>query len=122
MEMSEYEICREYKQAKDKRVQVGILADLNLCSRKRILLILNQNGLCAPPRRKNAPKIDKQLAAQMVIRGMSNKQIANVFGCKPAAVGSFRRRNDMYKLIGGQNAIYGNLQVTENVARRWDTI
>lgn len=52
MQMSEAEICKRFKEAKDHRKQVGILADLNCCSRDQIREILLKNGI-APPRYGN---------------------------------------------------------------------
>lgn len=39
MQMSVAEIKRAYSQAKDKKAQISILSDLNLCSEKEILNI-----------------------------------------------------------------------------------
>lgn len=39
MYMREEDICREYRQAKDKQVQIGILAEQNLCSREEIAAV-----------------------------------------------------------------------------------
>ena len=44
-EVNEYEICREYRTAKRKDAQIGILADLNLITRKEVREILVRNGL-----------------------------------------------------------------------------
>lgn len=44
MRMTEMEICREYNAAKDRRAQIGILADLNVCEKEDILRILILNG------------------------------------------------------------------------------
>lgn len=44
MEMTYEEICREYRQAKKKSVQIGILADENCCNRDEIIRILQQCG------------------------------------------------------------------------------
>ncbi len=44
MEMTEREICREYRAAKDKKRQVGILADCNCTDREEILAILSRGG------------------------------------------------------------------------------
>lgn len=53
MQMSDSEIVRSYKEAKDKRSQVGVLADLNACSKDYIREILQRNGINAPkPGRK----------------------------------------------------------------------
>ena len=43
--MSEEEICRDFRTAKDKLKQVGILADLNMTSRARIVDVLLGNGV-----------------------------------------------------------------------------
>jgi hypothetical protein len=40
MQMSVAEIRRTYSQAKDKKAQISILSDLNLCSEKEILNIV----------------------------------------------------------------------------------
>lgn len=46
MVMSNEEIKREYNEAKDKKKQIGILAELNCCSKKEIQNILeNKNPL-----------------------------------------------------------------------------
>ena len=42
--MSEGDIVANYKMAKYKYRQIGILADLNLCKRKDIIAILEKNG------------------------------------------------------------------------------
>lgn len=44
MEMTEMEICRMYRQAKDRNEQIKILADLNCISEEKILEILLKNG------------------------------------------------------------------------------
>ena len=44
MEMTNEEICRSYRQEKDKNEHVARLADLNLCEKKTILNILAENG------------------------------------------------------------------------------
>lgn len=39
------EIVRDYKMAKNKSKQIGILADLNLCSRREIENVLAESGI-----------------------------------------------------------------------------
>ena len=54
MQLSDSEIVRSYKEAKDKRSQVGVLAELNACSKDYIREILQRNGINAPkPGRKS---------------------------------------------------------------------
>ena len=52
MQMTINEIVKSYKQATKKVQQIGILADLNLCSKKEIRDLLEQNG-CDVPHYKN---------------------------------------------------------------------
>lgn len=57
MQMSEKEIVRSYTNAKDKRSQVGVLAELNACPNDAIREILERNGISAPkPGRKSQKK------------------------------------------------------------------
>jgi len=48
MQMTENEIVKSYKQATKKVQQIGILADLNLCSKKEIRAILESHGCEVP--------------------------------------------------------------------------
>lgn len=45
MQMSNHEIFRSYREALDPRKQITILAELNLCSRSRIIEILIECGV-----------------------------------------------------------------------------
>jgi hypothetical protein len=58
MEMTNEEILRNYRQAKDRRMQIGILADLNQCGTVRIVEILTEGGIPA----EELPKIKKHKA------------------------------------------------------------
>lgn len=64
--MTDSEICRMYRQAKDKGTQIQILAELNATSRDAIIKILLTNGeqvkLPLPRRgkRRNKELTDKQ--------------------------------------------------------------
>lgn len=53
MEMTDGEILRKYQQARDQKQRVKILADLNLCSRAKIIEILLEQGVDP----KELPKI-----------------------------------------------------------------
>ena len=48
MQMTENEIVKSYKQATKKVQQIGILADLNLCTKKEIRAILESHGCEVP--------------------------------------------------------------------------
>lgn len=45
MTMNENEIVRDFKEAKEKRKQISILADMNQCSREEIRGVLLRNGI-----------------------------------------------------------------------------
>lgn len=55
MQFSEREIVVMYKEAKDKRAQIGILASLNDCRQQDIKEILIRNRMILP-RKKTVPK------------------------------------------------------------------
>lgn len=63
MQMNENEIVRDFKEAKEKRKQISILADMNQCSREQIREILLRNGICeaelpAKPGRRRAAETE----------------------------------------------------------------
>lgn len=63
MQMNENEIVRDFRTAKKKREQIGILAELNQCSREQIRDILLRNGineaeLPSKPGRKRATETE----------------------------------------------------------------
>lgn len=59
MEMTDKEICQEYREAKNKNQQIRILADLNLCTPREILDILTAAGEISGV---NPPKLPKAAA------------------------------------------------------------
>ena len=52
MQMTNEEICREYRQAKNRQNQIRILADENLCSVDEIRKILIDGGALKPKPKK----------------------------------------------------------------------
>lgn len=96
MTMSEAEICKNYSEALDKQKQRGILAELNLCTKKQIDGILWKHGLLEPaPVKASNSKIDHGTAATLHKEGATDREIAEVFGCSMAAVQSWRLRNEL---------------------------
>lgn len=64
MQMTEGEIVRSYKEAKNKSQQVGILAELNCCSKEKIIEILKQEGTPSrelPRQRKKKDLVDTSI-------------------------------------------------------------
>lgn len=60
MQMSENEIVRDYRQAKNKGHQVGILAELNLCTKEEIISILKSNGVSQAELPRNRKKTESE--------------------------------------------------------------
>ena len=60
MIMSDNEIVRNYQEAKNKKAQIEILADMNCCQKKDICEVLSNNGVeiegKAPEKRGRKPK------------------------------------------------------------------
>lgn len=62
--MSVDEIAREYRLAKDKEMQISILADLNMCRKEEIVNILEKQGIEVPKRRgrkKATEEVDEKV-------------------------------------------------------------
>ena len=83
MEMTNAEIAANYRQSKDRRMQIGILAELNACSRAEIETILLEQGITIPQKTKSVGNCViariKQLKGQE-----SSAWIAQKVGVKPA--------------------------------------
>ena len=85
MVMSEPEICKFIKEAKDPLVRVTICSQMNLCKPEEIRKICERNGICLPKssgrgrhKKWSDDKIDavrKELAA-----GKKKKDVARNFG------------------------------------------
>lgn len=67
MQMTKQEICQSYREAKNKKAQIGILADLNVVTTDYIKEILNEGGeLNRKPKtevKKKAAVINEDFAA-----------------------------------------------------------
>jgi hypothetical protein len=67
MEMNENEIVRSYRESKNKKQQIGILADINCCKPEQIKEILKKNGVDLRggnyrAKKEEAPKEDAKAA------------------------------------------------------------
>lgn len=77
--MTESEIVRNYREAKNKREQVTILADLNGCEKEEIIEILLRNGVDQkelPRKRKSSKKLEansKHLPVDTVISVLAQR-------------------------------------------------
>ncbi len=96
MEMTNEEICRSYRLAKNKNEQVLRLADLNLCDKKTILDILTEGGEISgiktsgavqkkKPVSKFSPEV-KQEILRLSEEGVKPKDIAERLGFAPGQI------------------------------------
>jgi len=69
MEMTNEEICRNYRQAKYRQRQIKILADENLCSVEEIRRILIDSGVLIP-------RIKKALSGSVAIEKSAVKEVS----------------------------------------------
>ena len=88
MKMSEFEILRDYRQAKDKVEQVQILADMNLCTKKEMASFLEKHGITT--QKCNAKFDTRQSVERMSEQGMTDEEIAGEIGLKPSSVAQIR--------------------------------
>jgi len=114
--MSEFEICQQYRLAKDKNKQIQIIADLNACSVKEIMDVLKNNNLIAGMP-TNSAKRDKPFAwtpqieqetEKLLSEGISITEIAERYGTKPQTIYDKRKirkkeREKMLKSVAKQD-------------------
>ena len=91
MQMSEFEILRDYKEAKDKAEQVKILADMNLCTQKEIVDFLKRHGITAQNRNSWNDETIQRLKI-LHGQGMTDEEIADTMGLKCNYAGQVRRK------------------------------
>lgn len=88
MTMTNAEIVADYRQAKNKRAQIKILADLNATGMSVIKEILRDAGEVLP----RAPLDGAQIEA-LYKHGLSDEKIAKEMGCSPGSIANWRKRN-----------------------------
>lgn len=77
--MTVEEIVTSYRQAKNQQTQIGVLADLNVCTRKEIKELLTEAGaLQQPPESKAGRPVtfDTELARRLWDEGLPDAEIA----------------------------------------------
>lgn len=96
MVQSEFEILRDYRQAKDKKEQIKILADMNLCTQKEVVELLVKHGINAKYRKsKNEAKLEKLKVLHS--QGLTDEEMAEKLRFKPEYVRQLRVRLDLNK-------------------------
>lgn len=91
LEMSAEEISRWYRLAKNRRKQIKILSELNLCRREKIMEILKENGEALPEAKKKAANWTEQEEKQLIgLResGLTASQIAKEMNTTQSRVAS----------------------------------
>lgn len=71
--MTEEEICREYRGAKDKKKQITILADQNVCPKAAILQILANGGEDIGHMRPKAANKEKGALPGVIVAALFEK-------------------------------------------------
>lgn len=60
MQMNNAEIVKSYREAKDKKKQVSILAELNACEKEKIISILKDGGISDRELPRNRKKTESE--------------------------------------------------------------
>lgn len=89
------EIVTSYRQARNRQTQIGVLADLNVCTRKEIEELLAEAGaLKAPPEKKGGrpATFDTELARRLWSEGLTDTEIAAQLGIPVVRFAKWRQR------------------------------
>lgn len=89
MQMTEYEIRRSYEGAKNKKEQIGILADLNLCPESEIQRMIDGGTIDTPTRegRQHIDEVTRKKIAEEYLRGnTTHEEIAKKYGVAKSSV------------------------------------
>lgn len=94
--MTAFEICQEYRQAKNKNAQIQILADQNECSKQEIITILTTKGeISGTPQAKSKKKSDFKWTIELETdlielyeQGFKRAEIAERLGLDVVQVGN----------------------------------
>nr|DAF86402.1 MAG TPA: HOMEOBOX PROTEIN PAX-6/DNA COMPLEX, PAIRED DOMAIN, TRANSCRIPTION, PROTEIN-DNA.5A [Myoviridae sp. ctpvf97] len=97
--MGAKEIVASYRTAKNPKAQIGVLADLNGCSKKEIEEVLVQLGAMKPAERKkpNPRKInvDADKARELLAQGLTDEEAAASLGISISKFAEWRREEGL---------------------------
>ena len=117
--MTDGEILRSYKTAKNPAAQIKVLAELNSCKPAEIVNVLISQGvdISAPSAKK--PKKPSQFTDKLQAlydQGLSDKAMAADAGCSPATVARYRKINKLppNDPAGGDENKVGNVLPCED--------
>lgn len=92
--MSESDIRTSYLQAKNKSVQLTILAQMNLTTRTEIARVLESLGVQVSHKKPRADrKLDKDRAEYLYSTGLCDSAIAKAMGVRQGTIYNWRTRN-----------------------------
>lgn len=133
--MDDTELSISFRQAKDKRDQIGVLSDLTMTSPQEIAERLDRLGLLEgtglrpeqfsnhyiavepaygrrrpyKPRGAKAVQIDLERGKEMFEAGATDEEIAEAFGVRPYRVAEWRSQNGLARTRGGDRTKGGFL-------------
>lgn len=93
--MTVEEIVTSYRQAKNQQTQIGVLADLNVCTRKEIKELLTEAGALQPPPESTAGRpvtFDTEEARRLWDQGLPDAEIAARLEIPTVRFAKWRRR------------------------------
>ena len=111
MEMTDEEIKIQYRDAKDKKKQVEILADMNLITQAEMRKKLADLGLIEPVTDYGENWHEK--AMELYKDGKSDKQIAEVVGKCAQTIANWRKKNGLASMFVGSRSIVSKKEKTE---------
>ena len=97
MDMTNEEICRHYRLAKDKDADIQVLADLNTTTRDTIKSILSSAGehVKAKKPQQQQLKFDRVHAKELYDMGLDDRTIAKRLGIARSTVYDWRTKNNL---------------------------
>ena len=107
MIMTEEEVCREYRQAKNPSHHITVLSELNLCKRSDIMDILVKHGLMEKPKetehKKSTTKkpIKTQPKAEVKTTEFPPEVCAALEGAMSEIEKRIKELEERYKVIAG---------------------
>nr|DAY82855.1 MAG TPA: gamma delta resolvase [Caudoviricetes sp.] len=89
------EIVTSYRQARNRQAQIGVLADLNVCTRKEIKDLLAEAGALEAPLENKGGRpmtFDTELARRLWSEGLTDTEIAAQLGIPVVRFAKWRQR------------------------------
>lgn len=93
--MTVEEIVTSYRQARNRQTQIGVLADLNVCTRKEIKDLLAEAGVLEVPLENKGGRpmtFDTELARRLWSEGLTDTEIAAQLGIPVVRFAKWRQR------------------------------